>query len=65
MAATYGLGCRHEWGMVDTEGGVLYTCAGHLVPFAAVKETNPIKGLLYALGLFLIRGKQTTTITIY
>ena len=29
--------------------------------FEAVKEPNPVKGLLYALKLFLIRGKQTRT----
>ena len=35
--------------------GVPYSCAGHRVTyFAAMKDPNPINGLLYALGIFLI-----------
>ena len=43
-----------RWSAVFAEGGVLYLCAGHRVPyFAAVKDPNPVNGLLYALGIFL------------
>ena len=58
MAATYGTRCPvHEYGTTQhgTTGGVPYSCAGHRVPyFAAVKDLNPIDGLLYVLGIFLI-----------
>ena len=50
-AATYGTRCpAHEYG---TECHIHAT--GNQVPyFAAVKDPNPINGLLYTLGIFLI-----------
>ena len=61
----WGFHCCNVWNEMsgawirhDTEGGVPYSCAGHRVPyFAAVKDPNPVNGLLYALGIFLIWGK--------
>ena len=45
--AAYGTRCpAHEYGT---------PCAGHRVPYAAaVKDPNPVNGLLNALGIFLI-----------